>query len=581
MKRLKYLLIFALPVYFACNKVMDTKPLGNYTGDDVWGSYPLAQGYIYNCYARIIGNLASWNYDAITKDIINGPWGTDYQSEKTQQIDKYTDEGWNNYSAIRSVNLAIQNLQTATFSTAQKNTLLGNAYFLRSVIYFTEAEKFGGVPIVRNVLTPDSNFQIPRATLKQTYDFIISDLDSAASLLPAPASALSGTASNGAAWALEMRVALQAGAYLNDNSYYTKVIAAGDNLFALGAYSLDSYTNLFNSYSTASSSPENILSVNKLKTNTSFDGTPMQAIVPNGDLGTDKQTTTSLQLFPLTETFEGWGNKWPTQDLVDDYLVTDADGIEKVWNQTSYVTTPGNNVNKMMYQHRDQRFYATILYDSCKDFNNLIFTREQGNVSYVSSPINGGALAGAATPTGYLFRKYLYQDQGKLWYSDPVNFCYSVLRLGEAYLNYAEAEYMLGNYAIAAQYMTKTYQKHGGFTNAIMFTDPQTLWTAYKRERNVEMILENGDRYWSLLRWGMQQSGGLQSGYSNTAYVIPELNGQMHGIHISIDGNSYSLFSLNETNNLPLLFTAKRYLYPVPYSQIQASPVLTQNEGWQ
>ncbi len=580
MKHLKYLLILTLPIYISCNKVLDTKPLGNYTGDDVWGSYPLAQGYIYNCYSGIMGNLIRWNYDAITNDIADGAWSTDYQNEKTQQIDKYTDEGWNNYGNIRSVNLAIQNLQTAPFSTVQKNTLLGHAYFLRSVIYFTEAEKFGGVPIVRNVLTPNSNFQIPRATLKQTYDFIISDLDSAASLLPAPANAASGTASNGAAWALEMRAALQAGAYLNDNSYYQKVISAGDSLFTLG-YSLDSYSNLFNSYSTAPSSPENILIVNNLKTNTSFDGTPMQGIVPNGDLGSDKQTTTSLQLFPLTETFEGWGAKWPTQDLVDDYLVTDADGTEKTWDKTSYITTPGYNVNKMMYQHRDQRFYATILYDSTSDFNNLIFTREQGNVSNASSPINGGCISGSATSTGYLFRKYLYQDQGKLWYSDPVNFCYSALRLGEAYLNYAEAEYMLGNYAIAAQYMSKTYQVHGGFKNPIPFADPQSLWTAYKRERNVEMILENGDRYWSLLRWGMQESGGLQSGYSNAAYVIPELNGQMHGIHISINGNSYSLFSLNETNNLPLLFTAKRYLYPVPYSQIQASPVLTQNEGWQ
>jgi len=238
MKRLIYLLILTLPFYISCNKVLDTKPLGNYTGDDVWGSYPIAQGYIYNCYSNIMGNLIRWNYDAITNDIADGAWSTDYQNEKTQQIDKYTDEGWNNYGNIRSVNLAIQNLQTAPFSTAQKNTLLGHAYFLRSVIYFTEAEKFGGVPIVRNVLGADSNFQIPRATLKQTYDFIISDLDSAASLLPAPANAASGTASNGAAWALEMRVALQAGAYLNDNTYYKKVVSAGDSLFALGYYSL-------------------------------------------------------------------------------------------------------------------------------------------------------------------------------------------------------------------------------------------------------------------------------------------------------------------------------------------------------
>jgi hypothetical protein len=155
----------------------------------------------------------------------------------------------------------------------------------------------------------------------------------------------------------------------------------------------------------------------------------MQSLVPNSDNDTKISAATKAK-FPLAETIEGWGSFVPTQDLVDDYLVTDADGKEKVWNTTSFHST-GANVNEKMYKNRDKRFYASIAYDSTMYFKNLIFTRADGNVSRNISPLNGGCNTGAATRSGYLFSKYVYQEK-KLWYSDPVNFCYSVLRLGEA-----------------------------------------------------------------------------------------------------------------------------------------------------
>lgn len=400
MKR-KY--IFIIPfilVFSACNKVMDTKPLNSYTATEIWGNYSLAQGYMFNCYANIVGGfLINWSDDILTKDMVNEPWGGSLVSEKTEQMDKYSDEGWSNFGNIRSVNLAIQNLPSTSFTEIQKSTLLGEAYFLRSIVYFIEAKKFGGIQIVKNVLTPGSNFAIGRSTLKDTYDFILSDLDSAGILLPVTNDR--GRATNGAAYAMTMRVALQAGAYLNDNSYYQKVITAGNSLFALGQYNLDSYSNLFNLYSTAVSSKENILVYDQLSTNTTFSNTPMQSIVPNA-AQSGKLTPIAAALFPLAETLEGWMNFSPTQDLVDDYLVTDIDGIERPWNQTNYIVS-GGNANAQMYQHRDQRFYASIVYDSMPYFKDFVYTRQNGNVSNINSPIIGGCTS-AGTSTGYIFK---------------------------------------------------------------------------------------------------------------------------------------------------------------------------------
>ncbi|MDH7461727.1 RagB/SusD family nutrient uptake outer membrane protein [Chitinophagaceae bacterium 26-R-25] len=575
MKYIVYIItIFSLG-YISCNRVMDTKPLDSYTGQDVWNNYDLAQGYVYNCYANCMGYIFSWDYDAITKSVKTHPWGGGHVAEKTEQIDRYADEGWGQFGNIRSVNLILQNIPVSPLTDLQKNTLLGEGHFLRASIYSNLAFRFGGVQLVKNVLAVNDNFNIPRSSIKETYDFVLADLDSAANLLPTANER--GRATKGAAYALKMRVALQAGAYLNDNNYYTAVKTAGNALFALNLYSLDDYAHMFTDYTAATVSPENILVYERRNTNTSFDGTPMQALVPNSDMVPSKLTAIAMQKFPLKESIEGWMSYAPTQDLVDDYLVTDADGKERTWNTTSYVAN-ASNVDAKMYEHRDKRFYASIVYDSTKYFANWAYLRANGNVSSNISQLNGGNINGGCSETGYLFGKYVYQAK-KLWYSDPTDYCYSVLRLGEAYLNYAEACIKLGDEATAKTYITKTYQKHGGFTNAVTASGDDLL-TTYRRERHVELILENGDRYWSLLRWGMQLSGGLKTGYSNSALAIPELNGKPHGIAISTDGTSYQVYEVTDNNGQALKFTPKRYLFPVPQSKITALPTLTQNEGW-
>jgi hypothetical protein len=221
MKKIFFISLVTAAGFVSCNKVLDTKPLNSLTGEDVWSNYSLAEGYIFTSYANTMGNIFSWNRDALTKSILNEDWGGAYVNEKTEQMDRNTDEGWSNFENIRRVNLAIANLQTAPFTELQKNTLLGEAYFQRSSIYYRLAQFFGGVQIIKDVLTTESDFYIPRSSAKETYDFILSDLDSAATLLP-PLNQ-KGRATKGAAYALSMRVALQAGAFLNDNAYYQRL----------------------------------------------------------------------------------------------------------------------------------------------------------------------------------------------------------------------------------------------------------------------------------------------------------------------------------------------------------------------
>ena len=571
-----YILLIIFVLQVSCTKILDTEPLDSYTEEAVWSNYNMAEGYVYTLYSTVIEGLYTSVYqeECLTKNAQNQKWGALYIDEKTGLITKYSNEGWGKWSTIRAINTGIQNLEICDFTDVQKNLLTGECYFLRAATNFYLVKRFGGIQIIDKVLTPSDDLEIARASIKDSYDFILADLATAASDLPATNDR--GRATKGAAYALAMRVALQAGAYLNDNTYYQKVMTYGNFLFNLGLYSLDTYSNLFDLYSTGIVSNENIFVCEKLKINTSPCSTPQCALMPETSNTSSMMTDMAITLHPLDEQIDGLLYLAPTQDLINDYLVTDNDSKEKLWNETDLNAT-GTNVFEKMYKNRDLRFYSSIVYDSCSYFGNTVYTREYGNVSDES--LGGGvktAGLGSGTNTGYLFRKGLYQDR-ELTESN-INFCYSILRLGEAYLNYAEAALMLGDESTAREYITMTYQKHGGFSNEITATG-EDLWNTYKRERNVELTLE-GDRYWSLLRWGMQKSGGIESNYASSGYVIPELNGKMHAIWIDWQGINYEIIDINEKGGLELSFSPKRYLFPIPYDDIKENSNLTQNSGW-
>lgn len=105
------------------------------------------------------------------------------------------------------------------------------------------------------------------------------------------------------------------------------------------------------------------------------------------------------------------------------------------------------------------------------------------------------------------------------------------MRLGRSYLNYAEVMLRLNDIETAIEYVNKTRTIHGGLPALSKDLSLSEAWEAYKRERRVELVHE-GDRYWSLLRWG--KADGKET--------ISELNKTHHSISISEDGKHLRLF---------------------------------------
>ncbi len=146
-------------------------------------------------------------------------------------------KSWNNeYATIKQANVIISTIDQIVepandpgLLQHQKDLALGQAYFVRALAYFNLVRIFGQVPLVTEL---GIDYDLPKASFKDIYDLIISDLTKAESLVPvdystAPdASDLEKSTANaradlGAVKSLMASVYLNMAGYpLKDNSKY-------------------------------------------------------------------------------------------------------------------------------------------------------------------------------------------------------------------------------------------------------------------------------------------------------------------------------------------------------------------------
>lgn len=549
----------------ACSDILDKGPLDKFSEKDVWSSPELTQAFLYPTLNDAVGKLI-WDDKWTDNDVIQDD-GTASNINK-EQIDRYYNAGWDVYGQIRKCNLTLQKMaENTTFLEQDKKHLIAQAKMLRGMIYFSRARLFGKLMLVDHVYDAEENMELPRTnTIKETYDFILKDLREAAVDLPVPLSGKQGMLTQGAAYALMAEVALHGAAYIESGQkeYYDIAKKASEDLFDLGGYDLDkNYDKIFNEFDYALNSKEIILAQWRHENNTNFSGTWMQYLIPN--VNNDKLKEFAYP--KLVDNLEGWIGMFPSVDLVNEYEVIDMDGSAKEWDQSSFYKSyqeKGGYVSKAIYQNRDNRFYATIVQDSTKYFNGMVTMREKGNLHWNSKTGSDWGMA----LTGYIYRKGVYTK--KPLDSGPTFYHQVVMRLGRSYLNYAEVMLRLNDIDTAIEYINKTRRIHGGLPELPEGLSQEEAWKAYKRERRVELVHE-GDRYWSLLRWGKAEG----------KETIDELNKTHHSISISEDGKIFKIIPLPyQTEFNERVFTKKRYLFPVPEGERVNNTSLDQNETW-
>lgn len=612
-----YKSILAASLFLAsCNDVLDTQPYDKIGEDVVWSSKANVETFIFSTYGIMNSFGSGPGTDARTTNILAyDAVYNDASAVFTEQLDRHADYGFNNWGSVRRCNLIIQKMEeSTTISEADKKELIAEAKFLRAMSYYNIARNTGRIVWIDHVLSPDDDMMLSSTkSPAESYAYIIKDLEDA--VVDLSTEKIPGRANKYVAAAVLTEVLLQALAYENypdapsiNNEFLDKAIKYGE-LVLQGGYSLESdYGGMFNEEKPTS--VEVIYGIYRKGINTTVDGTPMQLMVPNVSNDQIRQGGASPLLKSPIRIFEAWGQHGPSQNFADDYLVIDKSDPSKAvkWFETSQyrsavdesaqiplekipTATGEKQVKKgsikagseetiwtLNNENRDARWNQTVISDSSGVFyGETLTTTIKGNVGRWLK-MEGHAYYQSLS--NMYWRKGIYNNVNpRVYVGVPTDYHYVVTRLGRVYLNLAEAYLLKQNLPKGLEMMNKTRVVHGKLPESKVSTLAEA-WTDYKRERRVDLVMEN-DYYWSLLRWG--RYGGVANHNIPSGGTIPELTEVPRVMDVSKDRRHFSVVegSFFSSNHIRRFDETRRYLFPVAQGYLDRNIKFgPQNPGW-
>ncbi|MGQ8335325.1 RagB/SusD family nutrient uptake outer membrane protein [Sunxiuqinia sp. A32] len=516
------LALVAIITFVSCNDDawLERQPKNRINDEQLWDDPGLILSLLSNYYDRVPGDVFNTQADCQIDDAMwsghnDANWLNDFQFG--DDYGRYWDYGF-----IRDINLAIENLeQYSTLSELEINQYNAELRFIRALVYFNMVKRMGGVPIVTQQLIYDgsgdvSSLQVPRATEEEVYDFIYNEIqDIKDNFLETEDSKTRGN--KYIALALQSRAMLYAGSlakYNNSmsspitlpggevgisasraNEYYQKSLDASKEIIESGKYSLDDdFYDVFMD----KSSPEVIFAKDYSRDAEKLNYFTYDNVVRS--LRTDIEGSSMVSpSLGLVESFDYLnGNEGTLADK-------DASGNYKVYSSIDGI-----------FANKDKRLYATVVYPGSQFrsqnvdiqagiavWNGSDYDLSTGGLG--STQDDGDKLTGLDGPqndaqfvsnTGFYLRKFVSEDPdagirptlGENWWT--------WFRLGEIYLNAAEAAFELGD-ANAVSYINKVRQVHGGFSaNSLSSLSNDII----RKERRVELAFED-QRYFDMKRW--------------------------------------------------------------------------------
>ena len=531
-----------------CKKVLDIQPTSSFTTDAVWTSPSLVQVFVNEIYAEAVFGFkdGGFGWGSQTDELysnfnwcnenryVQGQATPDNQGSSFPLNYSSTLNFWPTlYSTIQKCNTYFQNIGTLDTigNKAQIVAMTGQVHFLRALCYFELLKRFGGVPLITKVYTTnDTKFTETRASWDSTKAFILSDINAALpGLQPAASPGQEGTATTGAALALKSRLLLYAASlYFNVSNDMSKWQAAADAAQAvinLHQYSLYGTSTTYGKIFTDFFNPEVIFAR------------------VYGDVFEDRYNTVYRDLSP--NGYNGYSAYNVLGQMVDAFQMSDGSAFS--WSNPTEAANP--------YQNRDPRFYADILFNGASFQGRPAQFWLGGLDSKLSSlsPWN-------ASKTGYTIQKMV--DSTYNFNVQPYSAAqWIVIRLSEIYLNYAEAEAELGQTATALTWLNKIRERAG--MPDLTSGGGNDLLQKIRQERRIELCFE-GHRFFDLRRWGIADQGA----------------GNALGIIITPTNSQNTVFSYQVDTVQTRVWLPAFYYYPIPRSEIQANPNLTQNPGY-
>ncbi|ULB34755.1 RagB/SusD family nutrient uptake outer membrane protein [Proteiniphilum propionicum] len=577
------ILILSIP-FISCENIFEAEDENLGTMDRIYQNPAFAEGLLMTAYIKLPTNGLSFN-DLATDDAVSNDESNGYRRMATGQWSAQYNPAslWDSsISAIFYLNKFISVIDTVTWKWTDselnrlyKVRLRGEAYALRGLFEYYLLVTTGGIggggellgiPLYNNFIESDGNFNIPRASFRESVDQIYADFDKALEYLTmddyGDISSLS-----------ELPEGLEdIKSVANYNLVFGKDIVhriSGKIIKALKArvalleaspaFSAGDIVLWEKAANYAAEVLDKIGGISGLDPNGHrfYNGSFIDAI--DMSKGKDqkevlwrnaKYSSLSLETRLFPPSLYGQGDVNPTQNLVDAFPM--ANGFP--------ITDPESLFDQEKpYVNRDPRLSLYILH------NNSVLKGENIQTG-AGGGINAKDSISQSTRTGYYIRKLLREDVNL----DPVARIskdhYSIhMRYTELFLIYAEAANEawgpegVGAHSYSSKDVIRAIRKRAGITQPDLFlasvSTKEEMRELIRNERRIELCFE-GFRFWDLRRWKedlTESAKGINISDSN--YTIVQVEDRKYD-------NSFMIYG------------------PLPYNDILKYNSLIQNKGW-
>lgn len=533
--------VFTSSILVSCDKFLEIESKSQVSDQTLWSTSANADLFLNNIYSGLTGPFTTddpgenWTDNSMASRV--GPLSRNLIA-LSQYAPNNSPSEWGQYNNVRKANLFIEKVTASELPEDWKKVRLAEARFLRAYFYSKLWMSHGGVPLVLNVLNineqGDAVFQ-PRNSVEETFKFIVDECTAISKDLPTTVEA--GRASKGSALTLKGWVELIWASPLfntsNDATRWQAAAKTNKEVMDLGIYSL------FPDYNTLHFEENN----------------------NNQEVIFDKQYLGGTGLGGSREGLQGpwrvggtqrsWGNVNPTQELVDEYAMSNGLTIDD--------PSSGYNPQKP-YENREKRFYQSIIYDG-SEWLGFEMVKRQG----VGSP-NATDLSDVneATNTGYSLRKGLNPVYAINGPNQQNSGSFVIFRYAEVLLSFAEAQNEFVGPTAEVYTAINLVRQRSELPALKSGLSKDEMRKAIHRERRVELAFEE-KRWGDLIRLKIAEKN---------------LNGQLHGMLIQRENNIWVYKVIPAPGGKRQFFANKNYFLPIPQSAIDRNPQITQNPNY-
>lgn len=561
-----------------CSSWIEEKPDGLVTDERVGDSEEAAAEWVTGTYSKLIYDMFCWGYFPrvleFDADYISGPdwlFGT-FGAGNFQGESDVTDALWKGcYGLVARANNAERHIKAmSNISTEARNNAIGEMKFLRAFAYFLMVRAYGPLPIQPEDAT--TAYNQPRQSVAKVYDYIVKNLEEAATLM-----------------------------YKNtDKAYQTGHAAAGSAAGLLAKV-----------YATQASAAMPLGTEITVRTGPAYDGTgDARTYAPLRSVTIQKNAVSGYEGMDAKALYQKAAD-WAKRVIDGQYGTYELLPYDQLWKKANcnasefmfslctvsgdatykvsvhsqyegYMTEQGSDFIQEggwvgctrhwydLFDHDDLRVVKGVKHrwraKTQRESNSGFYYPQNNEYSIMAT---GYDLLGnyVSAPTGIYADgvSYYYSQDAQCLafttkYMDVTNNAinnadanFPFLRYADVLLVYAEAQNELGNAADATRYLnqirTRSNATLASDTGAAALDNKEKLRSAIIEERAKEFACE-ADRRWDLIRWGIYLQAMNAIGGSDDAGVL----------------------KTRQERNL---------LFPIPAPELNTNKAITENNpGW-